>query len=152
VHISAKADYAVRAAIHLASVSEGPTKSEEIASVQDIPAKFLEAILANMRAAGLVRSQRGAAGGYWLTRPADSITVADVIRAVDGPMAEVRGRPPEEVTYEGSAALLQHVWIAVRTSLRQVLEHVTLADLATGHLPERVAQRAAESDSWHTRF
>lgn len=151
MHISAKADYAVRAAIHLASVSQGPTKGEEIASAQDIPAKFLEAILGTMRAAGLVRSQRGAAGGYWLTRPADSITVADVMRAVDGPLAEVRGLPPEDVTYGGSSALLQHVWIAVRTSLRQVLEHVTLADLATGSLPETVAQRAAEADSWHTR-
>ena len=151
MHISAKADYAVRAAIHLAAVSEGPTKGEAVATAQAIPAKFLEAILANLRTAGLVRSQRGAAGGYWLARPADSITVADVIRAVDGPLASVRGQRPEELAYCGAAAPLQLVWIALRTNLREVLERVTLADLATGQLPDGIAELAERGDSWQTR-
>ena len=151
MHISAKADYAVRAALHLASVSEGPTKGEAIAGAQDIPAKFLEAILTSLRQAGLVRSQRGANGGYWLARPADAISVADVIRAVDGPLASVRGRGPEDVSYPGATAALQKVWIAVRTNLRDVLEHVSLADLATGSLPPHVQRLASDSESWHTR-
>ena len=150
MHISAKADYALRAAIHLASVSEGPTKSEAIAVAQGIPAKFLEAILTSLRDAHVVRSQRGASGGFWLSRPADSITVADVMRAVDGPLASVRGQRPEDVAYTGSAAPLSSVWLAVRSSLREVLEHVTLADIATGQLPEHVVARAAEPQVWHT--
>ncbi len=150
MHISAKAEYAVRAAIHLASVSEGPTKSEAIAVAQGIPSKFLEAILTSLREANVVRSQRGASGGFWLSRPADSITVADVIRAVDGPLASVRGQRPELVEYTGSAAPLASVWLAVRSSLREVLEHVSLADLATGSLPDHVVARAAEPDVWHT--
>ena len=151
MHISARADYAVRAAIHLASVSEGPTPAEAIAEAQHIPGKFLEAILATMRAAGLVRSQRGPHGGYWLGRPADAITVADVIRAVDGPLASVRGERPERTSYDGPSATLQQVWIAVRTNLRAVLENVTLADLAAGRLPADVRRLAAEEESWHTR-
>lgn len=150
MHISAKAEYAVRAAIHLASVSEGPTKSEAIAVAQGIPSKFLEAILTNLREANVVRSQRGASGGFWLSRPADAITVADVIRAVDGPLASVRGQRPEQVEYVGCAAPLASVWLAVRSSLREVLEHVTLADVATGQLPPAIVARAAEPDVWHT--
>ncbi len=150
MHISAKADYAVRAAIHLASVSEGPTKAQAIAAAQDIPGKFLEAILTSLRAGGVVRSQLGPSGGYWLSRPAADITVAAVIRAVDGPLASVRGQRPESVAYCGSAEPLQAVWLAVRSSLRDVLEHVTLADLATGQLPEDVVRRAARPDVWHT--
>ena len=150
MHISAKADYAVRAAIHLASVSSGPTKGQAIAAAQGIPAKFLEQIMTSLRAAGVVRSQLGRSGGFWLTRPADSITVADVIRAVDGPLASVRGQRPEEVEYAGSALPLQSVWLAVRSALREVLEHVTLADLATDALPEAIRERAAEPHVWHT--
>lgn len=150
MHISAKADYAVRAAIHLASVSEGPTRSESIAAAQGIPSKFLEAIMTSLRTAHVVRSQRGPSGGYWLSRPADSITVADVIRAVDGPLATVRGQRPELVSYEGSAEPLATVWLAVRSSLREVLEHVSLADLATGQLPAAVVARAAGPEVWHT--
>ena len=150
MHISAKADYAVRAAIHLASVSQGPTKSDAIAAAQEIPAKFLEAIMTSLKAGGIVRSQLGPSGGYWLARPADAITVADVIRAVDGPLASVRGQPPESVVYTGSAQPLQAVWLAVRSALREVLEHVTLADLATSRLPEPVERRAAEPHVWHT--
>ncbi len=150
MHISAKADYAVRAAIHLASVSEGPTTSEAIATAQDIPAKFLEAIMTSLKAGGIVRSQLGPSGGFWLRRPADAITVADVIRAVDGPLASVRGQRPELVVYSGSARPLTSVWLAVRSSLREVLEHVTLADLATDQLPAAVVRRAAQPDVWHT--
>jgi len=150
VHISAKADYAVRAAIHLASVSEGPTKSDAIATAQEIPAKFLESIMTSLKAGGVVRSQLGPSGGYWLARPADAITVADVIRAVDGPLASVRGQRPELVSYTGSAEPLTSVWLAVRSSLREVLEHVTLADLATDQLPADVVRRAAQPDVWHT--
>jgi Rrf2 family protein len=150
VHISAKADYAVRAAIHLASVSQGPTKSDAIATAQAIPAKFLEAIMTSLKAGGIVRSQLGPSGGYWLRRPADAITVADVIRAVDGPLASVRGQRPELVVYTGSAEPLKSVWLAVRSSLREVLEHVTLADLATDQLPAEVVRRAAQPDVWHT--
>ncbi|MBW3638358.1 MAG: Rrf2 family transcriptional regulator [Actinobacteria bacterium] len=150
MHISAKADYAVRAAIHLASVSQGPTKSDAIAAAQEIPAKFLEAIMTSLKAGGIVRSQLGPSGGYWLRRPADAITVADVIRAVDGPLASVRGQRPELVSYTGSAEPLKSVWLAVRSSLREVLEHVTLADLATDQLPAEVVRRAAQPDVWHT--
>ncbi len=150
MHISAKADYAVRAAIHLASVSQGPTKSDAIATAQAIPAKFLEAIMTSLKAGGIVRSQLGPSGGYWLRRPADAITVADVIRAVDGPLASVRGQRPELVVYTGSAEPLKSVWLAVRSSLREVLEHVTLADLATDQLPAEVVRRAAQPDVWHT--
>ena len=150
MHISAKADYAVRAAIHLASVSQGPTKSDAIATAQAIPAKFLEAIMTSLKAGGIVRSQLGPSGGFWLRRPADAITVADVIRAVDGPLASVRGQRPELVVYTGSAEPLKSVWLAVRSSLREVLEHVTLADLATDQLPAEVVRRAAQPDVWHT--
>src|SRR5919205_4042489 len=122
MRISAKADYAVRAAVQLAASADGPTKGEAIAQAQGIPLKFLENILGDLRQAGLVRSQRGADGGYWLNRPASEITIADVIRAVEGPLASVRGGPPEEVAYEGAAEPLVQVWIAVRASLRAVVE------------------------------
>jgi Rrf2 family protein len=150
VHVSAKADYAVRAAVHLASVSEGPTTAEAIAAAQGISPKFLEAILSSLRAGGLVRSQRGQHGGYWLSRPADAITVADVMRAVDGPLASVRGQRPEDVRYEGAAVGLQDVWIAQRAASREVLEGVTLADLATGRLPEVVTSRLDRPSSWRS--
>src|SRR4051794_30459625 len=122
MRISAKADYAVRAAIHLATnaAAGNPTKGESIATTQGIPMKFLENILGDLRHAGLVRSQRGADGGYWLNRPPKEITVADIIRAVDGPLASIRGQRPEDVPYEGSAEPLQQVWIAVRKNLRSV--------------------------------
>ena len=150
MHISAKADYAVRATIHLASVSQGPTTGQAIAAAQGIPAKFLEAIMTSLKAGGVVRSQLGPSGGFWLSRPADAITVADVIRAVDGPLASVRGQRPELVEYAGSAEPLKAVWLAVRSSLREVLEHVTLADLALGQLPAAVVARAAQPDVWST--
>jgi len=132
MRVSAKADYAVRAAIELAAAAgEGPVKGERIATAQSIPAKFLENILLDLRHAGLVSSQRGAEGGYWLARAPGEITVADVIRAVEGPIASVRGVRPDELEYTGSAEPLRDVWLELRTALRGVLEHVTLADLAT---------------------
>ncbi len=152
MRISAKADYAVRAAIELAAAEPGrPIKGDAVARAQDIPLKFLENILADMRHAGLVGSRRGAEGGYWLSRPAAEVTVADVIRAVEGPLASVRGERPEEVAYNGASAPLQRVWIAVRGSLRGVLEQVTLADLAAGELPSAVRDLADDPDAWVTR-
>jgi Rrf2 family protein len=153
VKVSAKADYAVRAGAELAAAegAERPLKAEAIASAQGIPPRFLENILADLRHAGLVQSQRGTDGGHRLARPAAEITVADVIRAVDGPLAAVRGERPEDVTYEGAAAPLQRVWIAVRKNLREVVEHVTLADLAAGRVPPAVETKADDPDAWVTR-
>jgi Rrf2 family protein len=148
VHLSAKADYAVRAAVHLAGSPDRPVKGDAIAAAQGIPFSFLGAILRDLRGAGIVRSQRGTEGGYWLAQPAARITVADVIRAVDGPLARVRGARPEDLDYAGAAAALQVVWIAVRANLRDVLEAVTLADVAAGDLPPRVRGLAAEPSAW----
>ena len=151
VKISAKADYAVRAAVELASAGEGPVKGERIAQAQEIPLKFLENIMSDLREAGLVQSRRGVEGGYWLARPADEISVAQVIRAVDGPLAAVRWRRPEDVEYQGSAARLSEVWVAVRASLRNVLDTVTVADVARGDLPSTVEELAADPDAWSPR-
>jgi Rrf2 family protein len=148
VRVSAKADYAIRAAVELAAAGEGPVKGERIASAQEIPANFLENILADLRNSGVVASRRGADGGYWLARPAGEISLADVIRAVDGPLANVRGVRSDQLRYEGSAVALADVWIAVRASLRAVLEQVTLADVARGELPDHVRQLAADPDAW----
>jgi Rrf2 family protein len=148
VKISAKADYAVRAAAELAAAGdERPVKGEAIAGAQGIPQNFLENILADLRHAGLVKSQRGADGGYRLARPAAEVTVADVIRAVEGPLAAVRGEAPEDVSYSGAAAPLQEVWIAVRASLRAVVEHVSLADVAAGRVPADIAELARDPDA-----
>ena len=148
MRVSAKADYAIRATVELAAAGAGPVKGDRIAQAQEIPPNFLENILVDLRNAGLVASKRGAEGGYWLARPADEITLADVIRAVDGPLANVRGVRSELVTYQGSAERLREVWVAVRASLRAVLEHVTVADLARGELPPSVAELSADPDAW----
>jgi Rrf2 family protein len=148
VKVSAKADYAVRAVVELAASGEGPVKSERIAQAQEIPLKFLENIMADLRQAGIVGSRRGAEGGYWLARPADEISLAQVIRAVDGPLANVRGHRSEAVEYAGSAERLRDVWVAVRASLRNVLETVTVADVASGELPASVEALAADPDAW----
>jgi Rrf2 family protein len=132
VRVSAKVDYALRAMIELAAAPDGPVKGERIASAQEIPLKFLENILLELRHAELVASQRGAEGGYRLARPASEINVADVIRAVEGPIASVRGLRPEELAYVGRARSLQELWIRLRSSMRDVLEHTTLADLVSG--------------------
>ena len=148
MRISAKADYAIRAMVELAAEGAGPVKGERIAQAQAIPIKFLENIMVDLRHGGLVRSQRGADGGYWLARPAGEINLAQVIRAVDGPLASVRGTRSEELAYDGSAEPLRDVWIAVRASLRGVLESVTLAHVASGALPPDVAALAADDDAW----
>ncbi len=151
MRVSAKADYAVRAATELACAGDGPMKADQIAQAQEIPLKFLESILLDLRNSGLVNSRRGVDGGYWLARPASEISLAQVIRAVDGPIANVRGMRPEDVVYSGTAAPLRDVWIAVRASLRAVLERVTLADVAGGDLPASVEELAANPDAWSTR-
>jgi len=148
MRVSAKADYAIRAAVELAAAGDGPVKGDRIAKAQSIPPNFLENILADLRNAGIVGSRLGAEGGYWLARPADDVSLADVIRAVDGPLANVRGVRSDELEYEGSAKALEQVWIAVRASLRGVLEQVTLADVARGALPDHVRQLAADPDAW----
>jgi Rrf2 family protein len=148
VRVSAKADYALRAAIELAAAGDGPVKGERIAQAQEIPLKFLENILLELRHAGIVRSQRGVEGGYWLARSAEDVSLAEVIRAVEGPIANVRGVGPHEVEYAGAAGRLQEVWIAVRASLRSVLEETTLADLARGELPATVEALARDPDAW----
>lgn len=147
VHIPAKVDYGLRALLSLA-VAGGPRTTEALAEDQGLPPRFLGAILAELRRAGLVASQRGSEGGYRLARPASEITAADVIRVLDGPLAEVRGLRPEAATYDGAAEHLQQVWVAVRAGLRQVLEHVTLADIAHGRLPRSVERLTADPDAW----
>src|SRR3954451_3253516 len=123
MRVSAKVDYAVRAGAELAAAAgAGPVKGDTIAQAQKIPLKFLENILLDLKHAGLVQSQRGAEGGYWLSRPAEEIRLAEVIRAVEGPIANVRGQRPEQVEYAGPAEPLRDVWIAVRASLRSILE------------------------------
>ena len=152
MRISAKADYALRAVAELATADDGgPVKGEQLATRQDIPPKFLENILGDLRHAGLVRSQRGADGGYWLQRPAAEITLAEIVRAVEGPLATVRGQRPEDVAYSGAAEQLQRVWIAVRHNLREVVEQVTVADLASGRLPEPVTRLSDDPEAWVTR-
>jgi Rrf2 family protein len=151
MRVSAKAEYAVRAAAELAAAGKGPVKGDRIAEAQGIPLKFLENILAELRHAGIVQSQRGAEGGYWLAVPAAEVTLADVIRAVDGPLANVRGARPETVEYAGAASHLLEVWIAVRVSLRSVLERVSLADLVAGTLPAEVRQLTRVPDAWESR-
>ena len=149
MRVSAKADYALRAAAELAAAEgQGPVKGEQLARAQAIPLKFLENILLELRHAGLVQSQRGAEGGYWLARPADEITLAEVIRAVEGPLANVRGTRPESLEYQGTAEPLRNVWIAVRASLRRVLESVTLADVAHGELPASLDDLVADPEAW----
>lgn len=148
MHISARSDYAMRALLTLASSSDGRVKGETLADAQRLPRKFLEQILSDLRKAGVVASHRGADGGYSLARSAREITLADVMRAVDGPLAEVRGLRPEHMIYEGAAEHLRDVWVAVRASLRAVLEAVTVADVVAGRLPRSVAKFVDDPASW----
>jgi len=153
VRISAKVDYALRAVAELAaSPGTEPVKADDIAHAQGIPLKFLLNILNELRRAAIVQSQRGAEGGYRLARPADEITIADVIRALEGPLANVHESRPEDLTYTGPATALREVWIAVRASLRDVLERLSVADLASGNLPEHVREMTAEPDAWRARY
>jgi Rrf2 family protein len=151
MHISAKAEYAMRALLTLAAADGGPMTADQLATAQGMPVKFLENILVDLRRSSLVRSQRGNEGGYRLARPANEITVAEVLRIVDGPLAEVRGERPDHSVYEGPAEHLQDVWVAARAALRSVFEHVSLADIAKGKLPARIAKMAADPDAWTIR-
>ncbi|HYU40208.1 MAG TPA: Rrf2 family transcriptional regulator [Acidimicrobiia bacterium] len=150
MRISAKAEYAVRAAAELAAAEPRgrPVKGEQLAAAQRIPQKFLENILADLRHAGIVRTRRGAEGGYALTRSAAEISLAEVLRAVEGPLAAVQGIRPESLRYTGAAARLPEVWVALRANVRAVLEHVTLADLAAGELPDGVSELTTVADAW----
>jgi Rrf2 family protein len=148
MRLSAKADYALRASVELASLGEGHVKAEALSRAQSIPLRFLEQILLDLKHAGLVASQRGAEGGYWLARAPAEISLADVIRAVEGPLANVRGVRPEELAYEGAANPLREVFVALRANVRAVLEEVTLADVAEDALPGRVRELVRDPDAW----
>ncbi|HEX6443744.1 MAG TPA: Rrf2 family transcriptional regulator [Streptosporangiales bacterium] len=148
MHISARVDYAMRALVVLASSGQERVSCEALAEAQQIPTRFLEGILNQLRRAGIVASRRGNEGGYLLSRPAKDVTVADVIRALDGPLAEVRGMRPEQSEYKGPVEPLQTVWVAARASLRNVLEHVSVGDIATGRLPRKVTRLADDPDAW----
>lgn len=153
MRISAKVDYAVRAAVQLAAAQHagsGPAKGDEIAAAQDIPINFLENILSLLRNAGFVMSRRGADGGYWLALPADRITVADIVRVIDGPLAAVRGVRPSEAEFPPPAVMLRDVWVAVRASLRAILDEVTLADIVARTLPPVVGEWTSRAGAWES--
>ncbi len=152
MYISAKVDYATRVLLALAAAPEGSLiTGETLATAQGVPVKFVENTLVELRRAEIVTSQRGSEGGYRLARPADEIAVADIFRALEGPLAEVRGERPEDMVYDGPAAHLQEVWVAVRAALRLVLESVTLADILAGDLPPPVARLVAAPEAWERR-
>ena len=149
MHVTAKADYAVRAVIELAdSRQDAPRKVDDVAQSQGIPVSFLENILTQLRSSGIVRSQRGPEGGYWLAKPAADVSLAQIIRAVEGPLVGVRGQRPEEIEYVGSAESLQQVWIALRANERAVLEQVTLADIVSGNLPDTIRHLTDNPSAW----
>lgn len=149
MRVSAKSDYALRALIEIAGRTDGATvTAEELGRLQDIPHGFLQAILADLRRAGVVMSVRGQSGGWRLARDASDVTVADIIRAVDGPLVSVYGLRPEAVKYNDSATVLQLVWIAARANLREVFEQVTVSMLASGSLPKDVASLTKSEDAW----
>ncbi|MFV2020737.1 RrF2 family transcriptional regulator [Micromonospora sp. LOL_023] len=152
MRLSARVDYALRAVAELALAATSPPRAvltaEQVARSQGIPPKFLESILLQLRRAGVVQSQRGPDGGYWLARPAEEINLAEIIRVIDGPLANVRGHRPEDLGYQGPAAALQEVWIALRASEREILESVSVADVATGKLPDRVRDLTADPRAW----
>lgn len=141
----------MRALLTLAAEPTGAMTADQLATAQSMPVKFLENILLDLRRGGLVTNRRGGQGGYRLARPANDITAADVLRLIDGPLAEVRGARPETAVYEGPAAHLQQVWVAARASLRSVLDEVTLADIVSGHFPRPVAKLLADPAAWKTR-
>jgi len=153
VRISAKTDYAIRAVVEMAAVSPDGhlVKAESVADAQQIPLRFLLGILNELRHAGIVESRRGVEGGYRLGRPADAVTIADIIRAIDGPLANVAGVRPDSLRLAGSAAPLQDVWVSLRSSIRAVLERVTVADVVSGELPADVLALAQDADAWSSR-
>lgn len=153
MRMSAKAEYAVRAMVQLATVEGGVlVKTDDLAKAQGIPGQFLVDILSDLRTDRLVRSQRGRDGGYELARPAADISIADVLRCIDGPLASVRDVGLGDLPYSGPTAALTDVWRALRASMRSVLEQTTLADVASGALPEHVASMAGDYlDQEHKR-
>ena len=151
MRVSARADYAIRATLELASAGDNPVRADAIARAQAIPSKFLENLLVDLRRSRLVVSQRGVGGGYRLARPASKVTLADVIRAIDGPLAGVRDDAPEDVEYTGAATSLRDVWVALRASMRSVLEATTLADVAAGKLPAAVGRLLKDPEAWSRR-
>lgn len=155
MHVSAKADYGMRALLELAvAYDDDPrrlVKGEAISTAQDIPLKFLEGILRQLRQSGIVASQRGAEGGYRLDRDPHDVSIADIVRALDGPLAAVRGKRPEDLDYTGASEHLREVWIAVRAAMRHVLEHISLSDVAAGTLPDQVADLLSEPGAWKRR-
>jgi Rrf2 family protein len=151
MQVTARGDYAVRAALELAVAYPAIASAQALAEAQDMPYKFLEAVLADLRRAGLVQGIRGPEGGYLLKRAPSEITVGDILRAVDGPLAGVRGLRPEETGYDGAAAHLSELWVAVRSALRSVVDEVTLAQLASGRLPARVRRLTTVPDAWQPR-
>lgn len=160
MRVTAKSDYALRALVELAAAQRGdadgdprdtPISAEELGRLQDIPHGFLQAILSDLRRAGIVSSRRGKTGGWFLSKDAEAITVADVLRAVDGPLVSVYDVRPEAVVYNDRADILQHVWIASRAALRRVMDAVTIAELADGKLPDAVHQLTLDSDAWEAR-
>ncbi len=151
MHITARADYAIRALVALAAAADATATGPQLAASQAIPAKFLESILRDLKREGMVLAHRGRYGGYGLARPASEILLADVVRAVDGPLAAVRGLPPERLEYTGAAQRLTDVWVAVRVALRGVLESVSIEDLVTGSLPESVTALLSAEGAWQRR-
>jgi Rrf2 family protein len=151
MRISAKVDYAVRAAVELAAAGDDPIKGDVIAEAQGIPLKFLENILGELKHSGIVASRRGAHGGYWLAKDANEVSLADIVRAVEGPLATVRGQGPESLEYQGGAAPLQKVWIALRANLRAVMDTTTLADVVAGELPDEVRELSEPAEAWSPR-
>lgn len=146
--ISARGDYAVRAAVELAAHHPDPVKAKDLATIQDVPHRFLEGILSDLRRTGIVASQRGGQGGYRLTREPDAISLGDVVRAVEGPLVFVRDSRPSDLDYPGSAKPLLEVWVALRAAVRDVLDTTTLADVAGGELPAAVKELSTQSDAW----
>jgi Rrf2 family protein len=151
MQVSARGDYAVRAALGLAAAYPGTLSAQALAEEQQMPRKFLEAVLSDLRRAGLVRGRRGADGGYVLVRPPSEITIGAVLRAADGPLAGVRGVRPEDAMYAGTAEHLQQLWIAVRAAVRAVVDEVSLADVVRGRLPARIRKLTAAPDAWQPR-
>src|SRR6202167_947185 len=148
MRLSARADYALRAAIELAAATSGHVTADQLARAQQIPSKFVETILTQLRRAGIIRSQRGPDGGFWLARPAAEISLADIIRAIDGQLLGVRGERPENVTYPGAAEPLQRVWIALRAHERGIFENATLDDIVSGELPDLVKALIESPQAW----
>jgi Rrf2 family protein len=152
MRISAKVDYAVRAGIELATAdNDDPVKGEAISDAQEIPLKFLENILGELKHHGIVGSRRGASGGYWLAKKPEEVTLAEIVRAVEGPLATVRGQGSESLKYKGAAKPLQNVWIAVRANLRAVMDEVTLADIVNDDLPAVVKELSEPAEAWSPR-